>query len=76
MHTFQLNEKKKYEEQRKKWKKKKKNSIKVNDLYAEKFSKFLTGLQQWNKETLQLTELEYLHFVISQKTTQHYPHTT
>ena len=31
-----------------------KNSIKANDLCAEKFSKFLTGLQQWNKEKLQL----------------------
>jgi len=32
----------------------KKNSIETNDLYAEKFSKCLTELQQLNKENLQL----------------------
>ena len=31
-----------------------KNSIKANDLPAAEFSEFATGLQQWNKEKLQL----------------------
>jgi len=32
----------------------KKNSVKANDLRAEKFLKCLTALQQQNKENLQL----------------------
>jgi len=48
MHTYQLNVKMRYDENRTKLKvtKMKKISIKANDLCAEKFSKFLTGLQQ------------------------------